>query len=32
MNVNYKTTEDQPARTADLAVPRKLGIVRHLGE
>ncbi|MBC8472229.1 MAG: hypothetical protein H8D56_22435 [Planctomycetes bacterium] len=32
MNVNYKTTEDQPARTADLVVPRKLGLVRHLGE
>lgn len=32
MNVNYKTTEDQPARTADLVVPRKLGIVRHLAE
>ncbi|MBW7990582.1 MAG: hypothetical protein FVQ84_11290 [Planctomycetes bacterium] len=32
MNVNYKTTEDQPARTADLAVPRKLGLIRHLGE
>jgi len=32
MNVNYKTTEDQPPRIADLAVPRKLGLVRHLGE
>jgi hypothetical protein len=32
MDVNYKTTEDQPARTADLAVPRKLGLVRHLAE
>ena len=32
MDVNYKTKEDQPARKADLIVPRKLGIVRHLGE
>ena len=32
MNVNYKTTDDQPARTADLVVPRKLGLIRHLAE
>jgi len=32
MDVNYKTKEDQTARKADLIVPRKLGIVRHLGE
>ncbi len=32
MNVNYKTTEDKPPRTADLVVPRKLGLIRHLGE
>ncbi len=32
MDVNYKTTEDQQARTADLVVPRKLGLIRHLGE
>jgi len=32
MEVNYKTTEDQPARTADLVVPRKRGLIRHLGE
>ncbi|MHC4241492.1 MAG: hypothetical protein ACYSU4_03745 [Planctomycetota bacterium] len=32
MDVNYKTTEDQPAKTADLVVPRKLGLVRHLAE
>jgi hypothetical protein len=32
MDVNYKTKEDQPARKADLIVPRKLGVVRHLGE
>jgi hypothetical protein len=32
MDVNYKTKEDQPARKADLILPRKLGVVRHLGE
>ena len=32
MDVNYKTTEDQPVKTADLVVPRKLGLVRHLAE
>jgi hypothetical protein len=32
MNVNYKVKEDQPARTADLVVPRKLGLIRHLAE
>ncbi len=32
MDVNYKIKEDQPARKADLIVPRKLGVVRHLGE
>jgi hypothetical protein len=32
MNVDYKTTEDQPARIADLVVPRKHGLIRHLGE
>jgi hypothetical protein len=32
MNVNYKVKEDQPARIADLVVPRKLGLIRHLGE
>jgi hypothetical protein len=32
MDVNYKIKEDQPARTADLVVPRKLGLVRHLAE
>ncbi len=32
MNVNYKTTDDRPPRTADLVVPRKLGLVRHLAE
>ena len=32
MDVDYKLTEDQPVRKADLVVPRKYGIVRHLGE
>ena len=32
MDVDYKPQEDQPANTADLIVPRKLGIIRHLGE
>ena len=32
MNVNYKVAEEKPARTADLAVPRKLGLIRHLAE
>ncbi len=32
MDVHYKITEDKPARTADLVVPRKLGLVRHLAE
>ena len=32
MDVNYKANGDEPARTADLVVPRKYGLVRHLGE
>jgi len=32
MDVNYKIKEDQPARTTDLVVPRKYGVVRHLAE
>ena len=32
MDVSYKIKEDQPARTADLVVPRKLGLIRHLAE
>jgi hypothetical protein len=32
MNVNYRIKEDQPPRIADLVVPRKLGLVRHLAE
>jgi hypothetical protein len=32
MDVNYKIKDDQPARRSDLIVPRRLGVVRHLGE
>jgi len=32
MDVNYRVKEDQLARTADLVVPRKRGVIRHLGE
>ena len=32
MDVHYKVKEDQSARKADLVVPRKYGVVRHLGE
>jgi hypothetical protein len=32
MDVDYKTKEDQPARKADLVVPRHSGTIRHLGE
>jgi hypothetical protein len=32
MNVDYKITEENPAKVADLVVPRKLGLVRHLAE
>ena len=32
MDVDYKMKQDQPARKADLVVPRKLGVIRHLGE
>jgi hypothetical protein len=32
MDVNYSVKADQPVRKADLVVPRKHGIVRHLGE
>jgi len=31
MDVDYKA-EDQPPRKADLVVPRKYGVIRHLGE
>jgi len=32
MDVNYRVKDEEPARTADLVVLRKYGIVRHLGE
>jgi hypothetical protein len=32
MDVNYKIKEDQPARIADLVVPCKHGLIRHLAE
>lgn len=32
MDVNYKIKEDQLARKADVVVPRRHGVVRHLGE
>lgn len=32
MDVNYKAEQDKPSKTADLVVPRKYGLIRHLGE
>ncbi len=32
MDVDYTPGRDQPAKKADLVVPRKCGVVRHLGE
>ncbi len=32
MDVDYRIKEDQTARKADLAIPRKYGVIRHLGE
>jgi len=32
MDVNYAVKPDQPTRTTDLVVPRKLGLIRHLAE
>jgi small nuclear ribonucleoprotein (snRNP)-like protein len=32
MDVDYKAKEDNPPRKVDLVVPRKYGVVRHLGE
>jgi len=32
MDVDYKTQQDEPSRKADLVVPRKHGVIRHLGE
>jgi len=32
MDVNYAVKGDQPTRKADLVVPRKYGVIRHLAE
>ena len=32
MDINFSVKEGEPARIADLVVPRKLGLIRHLGE
>jgi len=32
MDINYRIKEGEPVRKADLIVPRKCGIIRHLGE
>ena len=32
MDVDYRIKEEQTARKADLAIPRKYGVIRHLGE
>ncbi len=32
MDVDYESEEDEPAKKADLVVPRKYGVIRHLGE
>ena len=32
MDVDYKVQADEPIRKADLVVPRKYGVIRHLGE
>jgi small nuclear ribonucleoprotein (snRNP)-like protein len=32
MDVNYAVQENVPARKADLVVPRKVGLIRHLAE
>jgi len=32
MDVNYRVKEDQPIRKADLVIPKKYGVIRHLGE
>jgi len=32
MDVDYEAQEDEPAKKADLVVPRKYGVIRHLGE
>jgi len=32
MDVNYAVKKGEPTRIADLVVPRRLGLIRHLGE
>jgi small nuclear ribonucleoprotein (snRNP)-like protein len=32
MDVNYASNQGQPTRTADLVIPRKHGLIRHLAE
>jgi len=32
MDVDYKAKENEPPRKADLVVPRKYGVIRHLAE
>lgn len=32
MDANYRIKEGEPVQKADLIVPRKYGIIRHLGE
>jgi len=32
MDVDYAVNEDRPARKADLVIPRKHGVIRHLAE
>ena len=32
MDVNYAVKKGEPTRRADLVVPRKLGLIRHLAE
>jgi len=32
MDIGYRTKESEPMRKADLVVPRKYGLIRHLGE
>jgi len=32
MDVDYRAKDESPVRKADLVMPRKRGVVRHLGE
>ena len=32
LDVDYRIADDQPDQKADVVVPRKFGVVRHLGE